>query len=43
MKKGTSTKTTPNKGKGARPVTGSTSAGKYGPGGNGTPKKKGYR
>lgn len=43
MKNSNATKATGGKGKGARPVTGSTSAGRYGPGGNGTPKKKGKR
>lgn len=38
--KGNSTKATGGKPRGSRPVTGSTSAGRYGPGGNGTPKKR---
>ena len=33
------TKATGGKGKGTKIVTGSSSAGRYGPGGNGTPKK----
>ena len=43
MKKNCSgTKATGGKGKGTKIVTGSSTAGRYGPGGNGTPKKK-YR
>lgn len=41
-KSGSGTKATGGKPKGARPVTGSSSAGRYGPGGNGTPKKRRY-
>lgn len=44
MKKhGNKTTATGGKPKGTRIVTGSTSAGRYGPGGNGTPKRKGKR
>ena len=38
-KNSTGTKATGGKGKGTKIVTGSSSAGRYGPGGNGTPKK----